>query len=219
MKLPILVFSLWIAAVEVASTQSTIISVAGALPPNLNLQYSPTLSTNGYPVGVSWSMASAFNNVQISLGLGGNPSAVGLAYLTTQIGLGTTSAFEIVSSTFLFPTTNSMVSIFSGLNLQAGTYYLTVQGVSNGQNGNCIWAGLPTPIINTANGVTTNGQYWNYYAPYNLGPQGYSPATQFSTGPRSFSLFQVTGFEVPEPSTWAMASLGLLLLAGRRRRL
>ena len=78
----------------------------------------------------SWTQTSEYDNVSISaafanfLGDAGNSVT---AYLTSSIGPSTTSA--IATTTVSEPASgDAMVSLFSGLDLTAGTYYLVLQG-------------------------------------------------------------------------------------------
>lgn len=146
----------------------------------------------------------AFSNVSISIALEGDAGAMGMAYVTTSIGPGTTAANAITSGSFAFPSTSSLIPVLSGFNLGAGTYYLVIQATGTGINNYGIWDGSPSPNITTAANVALNGEYSSYNT-----IQNYAPATTFSEGFITYHKYTVTGIPVPEPSaTW------LILLGG-----
>jgi hypothetical protein len=122
------------------------------------------------------------------------------AYLTTQIGSGTTTANEIARATVVFPGWNNYTNVvlLNIRNLPAGTYYLTL--TANGDSScttqiNCspgAWAGTSSPSVTAAPGVTANG---SFYTPANPpGFAAYPPASSFNKILTSQSfLFTVTG--------------------------
>jgi len=105
-----------------ANGQGTIISVTG--PADMTRQWSGGLGVNDNLQGVSWITTSAITNVRISVDLAGDSGATGEAFLTTQIGPGTTTANQIATASFSFPAIDSFTTVLSGLNLSAGTNYL-----------------------------------------------------------------------------------------------
>ncbi len=98
---------------------STIISVGGV--------FQGYTGVGGLSEG--WSIASPVQNVTVSALLasgGGNPST-GTAFLTTSIGPGTTVAQEIAQTNIsVCAGCQQDVVLFSGLDLAAGTYWLTL---------------------------------------------------------------------------------------------
>jgi hypothetical protein len=122
---------------------------------------------------VSWNQANAYNSVSISFSGNGTVStATGTAYLTTLMGPGTTMADEIASAAFSAPAgPSSPISLFSGLNLFAGSYYLMVFADPGSQ---IAWDATNSPSTTLGTGVTLNfptadGEYFSgdgAYAPY-----------------------------------------------------
>jgi hypothetical protein len=132
----------------------------------------------------------------------------GFAYLTNQIGPGTTAANEIASGAFSFPAASTETLLFSGLTLPAGTYYLTLTVTNSGSGG---WFGTNTPTATTAAGVTLFPDYDTFT------PAAYPPATSFFTPTSTNLIFRVTA--IPESSALIQFLLGggLIAFLGLRR--
>ncbi|MFN7933782.1 MAG: hypothetical protein U0R19_10665 [Bryobacteraceae bacterium] len=177
--------------------------------------------------GVGFSLASDTNNVSVEVSVstfGGSGDWNLVAFLTTQVGPGTTAAshevaslsqtITIAGSSFLNPYTITPVTVFSGLNLLAGDYYLTLSGTFNTQNG--FWVSSPT-----ADATTSTSAGALVIAPYNSAGAPdpvYLPASLF-TGAADYRLwFTVTGdpveSNVPEPGTAGIMLAGCVLLFG-----
>ncbi len=128
---------------------ATLIHASG--PNNVGTSFNPLSNVNG----VAFSLATDTNNVSVEISLlafGGSGDWNLEAFLTTQVGPGTTAAsheaaslsqtITVPGSPFINPYTITPVTIFSGLNLPAGSYYLTVSGTFNTQN--AWWVSSPT---------------------------------------------------------------------------
>ena len=153
-------------------------------------------------LGVTWTQNSVFSGVSIfaTIGLGPDP---GFAYLTNQIGPGTTAAAnEIASGPFAFPATSTETLLFTGLTLSPGTYYLTLTTTSGHSAG---WYGTNAPTVTAAPGVTLHSDYDTFT------PAPYPPATNFNTTATTNLLFKVTA--VPEPSAVALFLIGVAVIA------
>jgi hypothetical protein len=94
-------------------------------------------------------------SVSANLSSWGVAEQTGRAYLTTQIGEGTTVANEIASTDFTFPLTPANLVLFQGLHLPPGAYYLSIIGDSPSW-GSC-WNGFITTNVVTAPDVTSLG--------------------------------------------------------------
>ena len=212
---------------------ATLINVSG---PNDGTLASNVLS-NAPAVG--FMLPSAYNNVSLTVSLvsfGGSGTWNLEAFLTTQLGPGTTAASHEVASIsqavnaaggpFGAPLNVVPLTVFSGLSLPAGTYYLMVGGTFNTQN---LW------WVSSPNGnVVTSTQGGAAIVAPNLfaGAQAaYLPASLIadgSTGVNGSNLwFTVTGDpvtapSVPEPATYvtlcsALAAFGLYHRRVRKR--
>jgi len=128
-------------------------------------------SGQGYRTG--WTQADTYNTVSVAAKLTSNGAAnqTGRAYLTTQIGPGTSPGHQIAHAEFTFPTAVTKVVLFQGLLLRPGTYYLSIIGDSPGW-GSC-WTASATNVV-TVTGVSSLGGLGALAA-----PSAYFPATPF----------------------------------------
>lgn len=183
---------------------------------------------------IGFSIASDYTNVSITVPLmafGGGGLWNLQAFLTTQIGPGANAAdHEIVSSQqqiavagsgFAPPYTLTPYTVFSGLNLAAGTYFLTLGGTF--ETATAFWAGSPlgSLSVNTAAGVNVVAHSMSGTL-----PAPYLPASFFlntAEGPNAFGLWlTVTGdpvlSTVPEPAAFLLVALGIAAFVGFRSR-
>jgi hypothetical protein len=181
------------------------------------------------PDYVSWMQTGTFTGVTVQADLGEIPDdvsdATGVAYLTNQVGTGTTQATNGQAAPFNIDITNTtaaLTTLFSGLTLGPGTYYLTINLTDDALG----WEGFnfsPASTVTTASGVTANpiGECFGG----TLGsctPASYPPASAtFTTKASGILLYQVTGTAsgVPEPATAGLmlAGLGIGALLLRKR--
>ncbi len=190
---------------------ATIVSVTG---PN---DTSPTAVSFQQFLSVSWSQTIAYDNASISAKLtaltqGGD----GTAYLTTQIGSGTTVANEIARTAFTFPPDGSpSLTLFSGLSLSPGNYFLILATTA----GPGYWYGTPSPTITLGQGVTAGSEYFTLSSGNDA---AYPPDSSFnrlgSLGSSPGFQFLVQSVAVPEPSTAALVALGFAAAIHQRRR-
>jgi hypothetical protein len=177
------------------------------------------------PEGVSWTQAGTYTDVSISAWLASGFPEVGLpasgtVYLTTQIGAGTTLADQI-AQTPVSTSGNTLTetSLFSGLTLGPGTYYL----ITASSPGNGVAWGDYTGEVETADvGATLNAdevadQWYLPEAAYPPASYLYAPTSD----PGKFD-FAVTGVlsatgasAVTEPSTVTMFGLVAAVLFAR----
>ena len=169
----------------------------------------------------SWSQTGTFTNVAIAAEVDpGQPPTVshtstGTAYLMTQVGPGTTTAEELANTPFSVtgaPFNPTLVTLFTGLTLGPGSYFLVLSAPAD-QTAGWDFAVFPsTP--QTAPGVTLTAT--------NLSgiEAAYPPATSFTDTFDNILQFSVVGdvaSEVPEPGSLALLLIGGLLLTGRLR--
>jgi hypothetical protein len=170
-------------------------------------------------IAESWTQSVSYD-VAITAELGAlSGSGTISAYLTNQIGPGTTEANVIASGTVALSSTVAQdVTVFSSLSLGAGTYYLVLTAPVSETD---FWegaAGGATP--KTGPGVTA-GFDW----PSNtlVGPPdpAFPPASTFGGPYGSRSFFEVN--TVPEPADVSLIAGGLgvlvLLRRGKTKRL
>ncbi len=169
---------------------------------------------------------SALKNVSISAEVGNNGQALSTinAWLTTAIGPKETAANVIASTTIDPSSSSSMHTLFTGLTLGPGTYYLVLSGGSTFNTEADWWGTNGSATVNSADGMSYDGGDYYYYA--NAGQLNDAPAVSFNYLPNSLNLnFSVTGdlaspAAAPEPATEGLAMLGGaagLLFAKRRR--
>ncbi len=169
-------------AASMAHAQTTIVSVSGV---NYGLILGP--ANGNVVVDIQFSLTQEFNNVSIAAPLlGGSTGSVADFYLTTQVGPGTTSANAVASSTGVtvpFGSQYILTTIFSGLDLTAGTYNLVFGGT----------AGFPVlGYTNPGPGTVTlySGVTYGYLSTQS--GTSYEPASALSASTVAFN-FQVTG--------------------------
>ena len=222
----VLAFSSMLLTIPVEA--GTIVSVLG----NPEGPGSLDSSSTGQIAEVSWSQATAMSNVSIQAALFGafGPNDVEhvQAYLTNAIGPGTTAANVFAFNSVVvnnepwgqFPPV--WTTLFSGLNLSAGTYYLVL-----GSTDFTAWyfavdtsstGGQPITIT-TAPGVTYNGTLavWNTACCGTI-DSAFLPASSGWRSDGDQNVFQVTGDTVPEPGTFALLLTGLLAILPVTRR-
>jgi len=197
----------------------TIISVTDSdpdLPGNGNIVSNTALA-------MSWQQSQGFNNVTVSAAIGANlPIGSGepviTAFLTTQVGAGTTLAtHQVATASVNVPLSGDphpLLTIFSGLTLGPGTYFLSVFHSSGGSPD---WNFEPSATVTSDVGATAAGLY-RALSPFD---GVYLPASTFSLLTSGSGFFTVTGDvdnAVPEPSTFALIGIGIAAVAFRRYR-
>jgi hypothetical protein len=181
---------------------------------------------------MSWSESQSYADVTItalfdSFIVGETPTAS--AYLTTTIGPQATAADQIAQAEFTVPmhlpvcdqfSCGAVVTLFSGLTLGPGDYFLTL-GPPTG-NGTVGWFPAINPTVIEDAGVTLGPCFEaSTSAPY-APASGLMPAGG-ECGPSDVMSFAVTGTPatpLPEPATLAMIGFGaVFLLISRRAKL
>jgi hypothetical protein len=219
MKRPGVKLFLLIASLTILSTEASanvIYSVTGS---------NPSLSCLGINcfsqvLMASWTSTVDYDNVSIAVEIGtDDPTATISAFLTTQIGLGTTAAAdELAAVTLAPPSTDSVETLFTGASLPAGTYYLVLSGPAAGSSAP-YWYSFDTPTVTTGIGVTAGdpGVANLFDGTVN---SLYAPASIFDTANPIFPAILVAGTPVantPEPPSWLLLVVGLALCAFSRR--
>ena len=175
-------------------------------------EVSPTQGVvGGTTVAFGWNQTIAYNNVLISMDLAtnnGSGSTVS-AFLTSQIGPGTTIAEQLATQVVVVAPGSATYNLFSGLSLGPGNYFVTVDP-ADGVTG-ILGGGAPVaPTLGL--GVTSLGEF-------TMGADIYPPAG--TAAEATFGLrFNVTGEIVPEPTSIGLLATGAIFVVGvyRRRR-
>ena len=160
--------------------------------------------TSGW-VASTWTQTGSYSNVTIGADLA---RGTGVAYLLTQLGPGTTVANEVVAPFAVSdpgnPSINTLTTLFSGISLGPGTYFLLIDPAGGGIFYDI--AGTPTRTLDA--GVTQGSD---------RGLSGavvaFSPASTNQVQANSL-IFNVTGTPgavaaTPEPASVGMALSGL----------
>jgi hypothetical protein len=158
----------------------------------------------------SWTILGTYFNVSIAVDVGANDSSSPSlsAYLTTAIGPTETAADEIAGIMLDPAAENETDTLFSGLTLGPGTYYLVLTGGASDST-ESVWWGTDTPTAaTTGDGVTFGGDAFAAMG-MGLGVNGnYPPASDFNNAPGLGLLFDVTGDATPEPSSFSLILIG-----------
>jgi hypothetical protein len=212
-------FMLLTVAMVIKADSITIISV----PVGLDGGDAVALGGGGGVLGQSWSSSNSYVNVNISAALTRglccptDPIVSVIAYLTSQIGPGTTIADQIATATVPVPGPGpnaTYTTLFSGLTLGPGNYFLTLAAADPTDAGTAAWWYDSFARILTDTGVAWLGKYGT-----NSPDSSYPPATLFSLQTKDGTGLQVTGdppSNVPEPSTFRPFALGLFVLLNLR---
>lgn len=166
----------------------------------------------------AWNQNALYNNVTITAPLEDNSSGgpiggvEGTVYLTNHIGPGTTVANLVAPPVTVSGLTNTFTvrTLFTGLTLGPGTYYLTFRS-TNSNPLSMSMEGSSTPTLTVGPGVADAG------ADGQITPDPFPPATAVTLSPPGNLFVTVTGnlvsnFAVPAISTSVLALLGLALV-------
>ena len=200
-----------------ASTQAaTILSITGAPDGSSSIG-----GTTPQYLAIGWQQTAGFNNVSISAAIGTtNPANDQItAYLLDQIGPGTTAADEITSGIVTLPvvsdfnTIPAYTTIFSGLTLPSGNYFLVLTSPLDDNSKH--WSRVD-PAATTISTDLSISNVTSSYDGYGADPT-YAPASTFIAS-SFFKAFEVTdGVATPEPGTIALLICGSVALFLRRR--
>lgn len=204
---------------------ATIVSVSSANAPG----YVALGSTFSRAAASTWTQTGWFTGVSVAVEVATTDTLAqhqGTAWLTDNIGPGTSNANVIASTNFTFPviatptTPAGLTNLFSGLSLGPGTYYLILIGDSVNVNVRG-WQADPGGNVTTASGVTIGSRLWVDTTGNGTLDASFIPDSTFAGIPSNPNmLFTVTGSAVPEPGTLSAIGLGLmgLGLIGRKGR-
>ncbi|HWE48921.1 MAG TPA: PEP-CTERM sorting domain-containing protein [Bryobacteraceae bacterium] len=172
----------------------------------------------------SWTMSDTYSNISITADLFSGGSTPITTYLTNVIGPAETVADQIATSSVI-PGSDGESTLFSGLTLGPGTYYLVLTGPHDAflawdQSLPTTMVGAGPTVVTTASDVTYNGSFAsNATNTDTVNP----PASSFFpfSGDNGDYIFHVTGDEVsstPEPGTLNLLLVGALGGFGLRKR-
>ena len=167
----------------------------------------------------------------------GWPPLTGNAYLMNAIGPSATVANQLaIASISITGDPNAslngiMVNLFSGLSLQAGTYYLVLSGNGTGNNGGWLIPNAPSTTVGA--GVTNLGRYgWIVSKGPGVVAPSYASAGSFQGPVLSMPGVQINGTSeivppppppppptpTPEPATAVLIGSGMVAWALLRRK-
>jgi len=194
-RLPILALGLIIAFTPRSAPAQVVVSSTGEFDSWIVLY-------SGQAFGVSWTQATSYDDVSITAELTafGQTSETGRAFLSTSIGPSATMAGEVAYTAFTFPSAQGDVALFSGLNLPAGQYYLSLVGDSPDFGSG--WIASDSPDIETGVGVTL-GESYGFVSP----GLSYLPSSAVYDGG------EVPNFTVAVPAVSETSSYGVFLAA------
>ncbi len=167
----------------------------------------------------SFTVGQSYTDVAVNADLVGTFS--GTAFLTNQIGVGTTPANELASGAFSASSASGAFQpVLQHLNLTAGTYFVVLTSLNPTPSSGIVVT--TAPVVTTDPGASNNSFYvaFSPFAPY-------PPASSFipnTTIPQLFAEYSVglaaDSGSAPEPSTWVLFGAGILALffVNRRQR-
>lgn len=223
------VFASLIFGISVTATAGTLLLVSG--PNDETTMFTPMGS--GEPlVALGFSTSAAYTNVSLSVALvnfQGYAFAPDLeVFLTTRLGPGTTEEDHEIAHATVSPTMNpidpqfpyaiSFVPLLSGLNLDAGEYFLMLHATGAGV---VRWVSSPN---DSASVTGAPGVLLTHGFIFNGGDQAsYLPSSVFGFDPLPLSLWTFAGDGDPTPvpehgSTLLYLSIGIVGLIGYSRR-
>jgi hypothetical protein len=168
----------------------------------------------------SWTQSVTLTNVQILADLAADGGlSTGTVYLTNALGNGTTSATNQVainaSAPFTAGDTAAFQTLFTGLTLGPGTYYLVVTGTGPGQSDGNFWEAASPVTQVTATGITYNGLFQSNGTGETQ--SGYAPSASFFSLSAFTLQFAVDSTStVPEPATYILTAGALLFFAAAK---
>jgi len=175
------------------------------------LQSTSSVCTATYPLGTNVTITAPLEDNS-----SGGPIAgvEGTVYLTNHIGPGTTVANLVAPPVPISGLTNTFTvrTLFTGLTLGPGTYYLTFRS-TNSNPLSMSMEGSSTPTLTFGPGVTDGG------ADGQITPDPFPPATAVTLSPPGNLFVTVTGtlvtnFAIPaiSPAVLALLAMALVLV-------
>lgn len=199
---------------------AAVVAVAGVAQANIivpmgNPSNASNITSAQYNA-VEFTFTAGFNNLVIDASLVNDVAGeMGTAYLTNMIGPGTTAANVIASTSFEFAMVGNLstelgwVSLFNGVDLGAGTYFL-------------IFAAPFAPSTATGGISLSPGVTYDTDANASVGQMLFSGGANIDAGFAPASTFVASGlgnrFIRVTPTPSAAALLGVAGLMGVRRR-
>jgi hypothetical protein len=167
----------------------------------------------------SWTQSTALLNVSISAAVfTDGTSGTAEAYLSTQIGP-TTTAADVIASAPLTLSVNgdALFPIFSGLNLSAGTYYLTFVGLTTNVDDG--WRFTSNSNVASTSDITYNGGFYTQTSnAFPLAASGYAPyLDQENSGRMEVEGTPGQSTAAPEPRMFVPVGVAFALICFLKR--
>lgn len=199
-----------------------VLTAGASADPVIDIVGSPSNASNVTSAqynAVNFSFTMPFEDVSIDASLVTSLTSLqsGTAYLTDQVGAGTTAANVIASTSFDFVNVANAsldlgwINLFSGLNLDSGSYWL-IFGAPITSGGGAISLS-PAATYTLDSDAVVNGMF--FAGGTNI-DAGFTPASTFASSGLGNRFFRVSGTKIPAPA--GVAVLGLAGLAAARRR-
>ncbi len=206
MKLAATIFLLAVGSTSLSA--DTILSVIGPT----YIAFPAIIS--GQAVAIPFTVGQSYFDVSLSPDLINSFS--GSAYLTSQIGVGTTLADQLATNSFTSTDSGSgsFRTVLQGVSITPGTYFLVLSTTEADSPGG--WGGTISPTTVAAPGVSTP---LGYYVSQTNG--AYAPADIFDTSDSGLAPeIVISGNSTPEPGTWVffVTAFGLFFLGRNLKR-
>jgi hypothetical protein len=162
---------------------------------------------SGQAFGVSWTQPTPHDDVTITADLTafGQSGETGRAFLSTVLGPSATLADEVANTPFTFPTAVDDLTLFTGLDLPAGTYYLSLVGDSPSFGSGWVYSDTPDVVTNFG---ATIGESYGFASP----GLTYLPSSPVYDG-GLVPNFSVSTPTVPDASGWGVVLAASLFIA------
>jgi hypothetical protein len=198
------------------ATATSVLVIDG---PDSSESHAGWYSLLGEYLSQSWTQSTALLNVSISAAVfTDGSSGTAEAYLSTQIGPSTTAG-DVIASAPLTLSVNgdALFPIFSGLDLSAGTYYLTIVGLTTNVDDG--WRFTSNSNVASTPDITYNGGFYTETtSAIPVTAPGYVPfGDQENSGRMEVEGTPAQGTATPEPGTFVPVCVAFAMICWSKR--